>query len=420
MGDGTMSAVGEPAVEVVARIAEQMLARADVLQAEMDAAILEAAPALAADASIAAETRASTRANVLRWVTAMVRHPGEPVSADVPPEALDIARSIVRRGIELGELVTAYRVGQNVAWRRWMETAAAERLDGELLVQVLDLGSSLMFNYVDAVLDGVLAEAARERADLLGGALARRTETVRLILDGAPITERRASQLLGYELDRDQTALVLWVEPAGQAHGALERAAIALAQATGAKRPLTLPAGTTALWAWLGSDGEGPDPAALRAGLEEAEPHVRVTVGPTRHGMTGFRRSHAAAIATQRLVAGNAAGERLTTYEEVEVVALAGQDDEQVAEFVASVLGPLARDGDAALERLRETLRVYLDEGGNGPRAAARLNTHRNTVLARVARAEELLGHGVGERRLALALALELASRLGRRALGRG
>jgi DNA-binding PucR family transcriptional regulator len=77
------------------------------------------------------------------------------------------------------------------------------------------------------------------------------------------------------------------------------------------------------------------------------------------------------------------------------------------------VLGPLAKQGDPAIERLRETLRVYLDEGGNGPRAAKRLNTHRNTELARVARAEELLGRPVGERRLALALALELAARLG-------
>jgi DNA-binding PucR family transcriptional regulator len=419
MCDGTIQRMGDSAAEVVGRIAAHMLAGADELGEEMDAAILEAAPALAADASIAAETRASTHANLQRWVTAMVRRPGEPVSADVPPEALDVARSVVRRGIDLEELMTAYRVGQNVAWRRWMEAAAEEKLDGRLLIEVLDVGSSLMFNYVDAVLDGVLAEAARVREELLGGALARRTETVRLILDGAPLAEQRASRQLGYELDRGQTALVVWVESAGQAHGALERAATALAQAAGAHRPLTLPAGTTALWAWLGTDDAPPDPAALRAALQDAEPHVRATVGPTRHGMTGFRRSHAAAIATQRLVAGNPTGDRLTTYEEVEVVALAGQDAEQTAEFVASVLGPLAKQGDPAVERLRETLRVYLDEGGNGPRAARRLNTHRNTVLARVARAEDLLGHGVGERRLALALALELAARLGASALAR-
>src|SRR3954447_8521888 len=153
----------ELAIDVVGRIAEAMLAGADELQEEMDAAILEAAPALAADASIAAETRASNRANLQRWVTAMVRRPGEPVSSDVPPEALDIARSVVRRGIELEELMTAYRVGQNVAWRRWMDAAAAEDIDGPLLMEVLELGSSLMFNYVDQVLDGVLAEANRER-----------------------------------------------------------------------------------------------------------------------------------------------------------------------------------------------------------------------------------------------------------------
>ena len=42
---------------------------------------------------------------------------------------------------------------------------------------------------------------------------------------------------------------------------------------------------------------------------------------------------------------------------------------------------------------------------------------HRNTVLHRVARAEELLGHPVADRRLALAVALELSHRLGPRAV---
>jgi DNA-binding PucR family transcriptional regulator len=44
---------------------------------------------------------------------------------------------------------------------------------------------------------------------------------------------------------------------------------------------------------------------------------------------------------------------------------------------------------------------------------------HRNTILQRVARANELLGRDIGERRLALALALELAHRLGPRVLVR-
>ena len=165
-------------------------------------------------------------------------------------------------------------------------------------------------------------------------------------------------------------------------------------------------------------DDDDPDPRTLRAALATAEPNVRAVTGPTRGGITGFRRSHAAAIAAQRLVAGGD-GDRMTTHREVEVVALAGQDAEQVAEFVASVLGPLGAPGDPAVARLRETVRVWLDEGEHAPRTAARLNTHRNTVLHRVARAEELIGHPIADRRLAVALALELVARMGARALGR-
>lgn len=403
--------------ELIGEVAAGLLARAGDLGSEMDAAIFEAAPVLAADATIAAETRASTRANLQRWLTAMTRRPGEPVSEDVPPEALDIARSLVRRGIELEALVTAYRRGQNVAWRGWMETAAATVHDARELVDLLDRSSALMFDYVDRVLGRVLAQAQREREELLGGALARRREIVRLILDGAPVERGRAGRQLGYDLARRHTALVLWADPPGSIQGALERTATALAQAAGAHRPLTLPAGTSALWAWLGTDRD-PDERKLRDAMASADGHVRVVVGPTREGMTGFRRSHVAALAAQRLLTGNPQGPRLTTHREVEVVALAAQDEEQAAEFVVSVLGSLAA-GDPGSKRLRETVRVYLEEGGHAPRTAERLAVHRNTVLHRVARAEELLEHPLAERRLAVALALELAHRLGPRALRR-
>jgi DNA-binding PucR family transcriptional regulator len=402
----------------VAAVASQLLDDADAMLEEMNAAIFATSPVLGGDATLEAETIASSRANMLRWLGAMASHPGRPVSEDVPPEALDLARSLVRRGIELDALLHAYRRGQNVAWRRWMEAAAVTVPDGPELIELLDVSSELMFGFVDQVIGGVLAQVQREREELLGGALAHKTATVRLILDGAPVDRERASQGLGYELERRHTAVVLWAEPPGLVQGALERAATALARAAGAGRPLMLPAGTSAMWAWLGSD-EDPDPRALRAAMAGAEPNVRAVTGPTRRGMTGFRRSHAAAIAAQRLVAGGD-GERLTTHREVEVVALAGQDAEQVAEFVSSVLGPLAAAGDPTAVRLRETVRVYLEEGEHGPRTAERLNTHRNTVLHRVARAEELLGHPIADRRLAVALALELTARLGSRALARG
>jgi DNA-binding PucR family transcriptional regulator len=397
--------------ELTAQVAQALLAQGDALADELDAAVFEASPVLARDATIAADTSASNRAHLRRWLGAMARHPGEPVSSDVPPEALDIARSVVRRGVEPEALIHAYRRGQNLSWRRWMETAAATIPDKGELIEVLEDSSAAMFAYTDVMLDSVLAEAQREREELLGGALARRTETVRLILDGAPIDERRASRQLGHELARRHTAIVLWAEPQADVQGALEQAATALAHAAGAHRPLTMPAGTSALWAWIGTDRD-PEPAVLREAITSATPNIRAAVGTTLPGITGFRRSHATALATQDLVAGNRLASRVTTYRDVEIVALAARDRDQTNEFIASTLGPLAAD-DAQAARLRETLRAYLHGGSRAPRAAHRLNTHRNTILHRVARAEELLGHSVEEHRLALALALELAHWLG-------
>jgi DNA-binding PucR family transcriptional regulator len=403
-------------LELLGDVADLLLEQLDELGDEMDAAIVQASPELGADAAIAAEVSASNRANVRRLLTAVARRDGRPPSMDVPPEALDVARTVVRRGIDFGVIFGAYRRGQAVAWQRWL-ACAGRVASGPELVALLEVSSQLIFEYVDVVLGRVLAEAQREREEVLGGALARRTETVRLILDGAPIDRERASERLGYELGRRHTALVLWAEPAGEVQGALETAATLLAGAVGAHRPLLLPAGTSTLWGWLGTDVD-PQHEALRGAIAGAQPNVRAAVGPTRTGITGFRRSHAAALAIHGLLAGHSGGERVALYRELEVTSLAAQDRDRAAEFVAATLGPLAAD-TASAARLRDTLRIYLDEAEHAPRAASRLHAHRNTVLQRVARATDLLGHRPGERRLELALALELAHRLGPRVLAR-
>ncbi len=269
---------------------------------------------------------------------------------------------------------------------------------------------SLAFRYIDQTLGRVLAEAQREREEIIGGALARRTETIRLILDGAPVDPTAASRRLGYELDRCHTAVVVWTESSTATHGALESTALLLAQAAGSGRPLTLPVGTTTLWAWIGTHRE-PEIADLRSSLEPSPADVRAAVGPARRGIEGFRASHEAALTVHRLLLGNPSSGRLASYRELEVTALAAHDPRRAGEFVAATLGPLAEESpDAA--RLRETLRVYLEEAENAPRAAARLYTHRNTVLKRIARATELLGYPPGERRLAVELALELRRHL--------
>src|SRR6516164_2327603 len=93
---------GETAAPAIAGllgdVAELMLADLDQLGGEMDAAVFELAPALRADAAIALEVSASNRANVARVLTVLARRDGRPPPRDVPPEALDVVRTVVRRG----------------------------------------------------------------------------------------------------------------------------------------------------------------------------------------------------------------------------------------------------------------------------------------------------------------------------------
>ncbi|WP_405598069.1 MULTISPECIES: PucR family transcriptional regulator [unclassified Streptomyces] len=396
--------------ELVAVIADRVALEFDETVAEMDAAVIEALPAFGADAAITAELTANHRSLLQRFLS-FARHAESRLPAGVPPAALDGARTIARRGIDLDAIYESSRRAQQAALEHWMACAYEVVGPGPDLIGVTELSLSLVFRYVDQTIRVMLAEAQREREEIIGGALARRTETVRLILDGAPVDSAVASQRVAYPLNRSHTAVVLWAESPDAPHGALESAALVLARAAGARKPLTLPAGTTTLWAWIDTNAE-PSIEDLRSAMARTDDNLRAAVGPTRDGIAGFRASHEAALTVHRLLLGNPDNERLASYRELQVTVLAAQDPRLAAEFVATTLGPLAEEEPTAA-RLRETLRVYLEEAENAPRAAARLFTHRNTVLKRISRATELLGYQPGERRLAVELALELRRRLG-------
>jgi DNA-binding PucR family transcriptional regulator len=394
----------------IGEIAALQLRDVEELADAISTAILESAPVLSDDPALTAEMHASSRANVRRFLSHQVAHPGQAPPPDIPPEALDLARTMVRRGVELGVLANAYRRGQNVAWQRWMQTVV-EVTPPEELPELMSASSTLQFSFVDSILTGLIAQIEQEREALLGGTLARREQTLRLLLDGAPLDQNTASAALGYELGRLHTAFILWGQPGQITPGELEAAATALAHAAGIARPLRFSASASSLWGWLGSDTE-LEIAPLRTAAEAFPGTTRAVIGATRRGTTGFRQSHDDAIATQRLLSTSPQGERFTAYRDVEVITLLASNQERLNQFISETLGPLAAS-NTTMARLRETLRIYLQEADNSAATAARLNTHRNTVLHRVARAQGLLGRPLNARRLALTVALEAAHHLG-------
>ncbi|WAL74648.1 helix-turn-helix domain-containing protein [Kitasatospora sp. YST-16] len=405
-------AVEGPAPEVAAHIratAERMQGTLDELLAEIGRQLAPDTPEVPVDPVMIQEIAASNRDTVERWVHANRLRPGHPVPADLTAQILDVARDMVRRGVDERYLVQGYWRGHNLLWRYWMSAALAEPGPPEVLAAALDLAARSMSRFVDRTLTGVQRHVEHERDQLVGGMPARRMETVNLLLEGAPIPEDRASARLGYDLRGRHLALVLWHAPGTVEQGELESAADTIAEAAGARRPLTVAAGISVLWAWIAVQGE-VDTEALDEALVATGTGVRAAAGLPGTGAAGFRLSHQQALTAQRLAFRMHRPPHLTAYEDVQVVAMAGHEEGQAREFVAVTLGELAE----APPELARTLRVYLQEDCNASRAARRLYTHRNTVLNRIARADALLPRPRPGRGLQIGLALELQHWLGR------
>ena len=223
-----------------------------------------------------------------------------------------------------------------------------------------------------------------EREELTRGTHAERREGVTLILEGAPITRRRAEARLGYALNQSHTAAIVWTdEPDSDTHS-LERAVNALGQVAGT-RPLSVIAGAATRWVWIGG-GKRLTVAHLHSALEQC-PTVRVAVGPTATGIDGFRRSHLNALTTQRMLARMESRQRIVLFTDVQLVAMLTLDPEGADEFITQILG----DFRHAAPELRSAVETFINEQCNASRAAARLYTHRNTLTERLHRAEKLL-----------------------------
>jgi DNA-binding PucR family transcriptional regulator len=356
---------------------------------------------VAGDPALAAATRRTNRDNLLYWAAANIRDPGAPVPANVGPEPIGVARDLVRRG--LGEsTLNAYRTGQNAAWLRWMAIVFELTSDPDELRELLDISARSISLYVDATIAEISAQMTAERDELMRGTHAERREVVALLLDGAPISARSASHRLGYELVQSHRAAAIWSDAADTDLSVLERGAEALADALGAPRPLVVMASAASLWAWIPRGGE-IDRDKLRVTID-ALPGVRIALGSRGSGIEGFRRSHFDAITTQRMLARVGSDARIATFDDVRLASLVTHAGDEANEFVAHTLGELA----TAPAELRGTLLSFLTEGCNASRAAKRLCTHRNTLLRRVARAEELLPRPIERNRIQVAVALEV------------
>ena len=280
-----------------------------------------------------------------------------------------------------------------------------------------------------AVLEQVaplFALALARRHDLAGVEQRLRVETLDALLAGTYADEgqmrARAAQL-GHDLARPHAALVVALDTsaAGGARGSYAELAAGVAEA--------LVAGLEGTWARArGSEVTAllplPDASSPR-GLGELATRAAETVsravgasgatwsaglGEAAVGPAGVRRSHDEARAATQLGLQVLGPRRVARVADLGIyrLLLRLRESGELEDFTRRTLGPLTADprsGDALIE----TLDVFFACNGNLSEAARRLHLHRNSLIYRLGRARELLGHDLEdpETRLALQLALK-------------
>lgn len=410
-----ISASGRAALEA----AVSALPSIDVLTETIRIRLLESWPVFADTPELERELRDTIDCNLRQYFGKVILSDGGDTLV-APAEALTFAISVQHHGIDTAVLIQAYRVGQNIAWSWWMEHLARELSDHALLMEVISRSSQRMFAYVDAVVAEQVRLWEHQRERWSGHLISQRTEAVRRLLEGETSTPQRAAREIGYKLDRQLVAGVLWESPSASLRDApgrmsrLELTAEAIVNAVGGARVLVIPAEPACIWAWFALDADFDVDTLERGVGAQLHDGQGLALSIPGRGLEGFRAGHRQALRAQRFAELSQGARGVVRFDEVETLCVMSEDPELLAEFVARKLGPLAATSSSA-RRLRETLLVWLREGGSASRAAECLRTHKNTVRNRVQRAEELLGRPLEDDRLGLELALTVLQRVGSR-----
>jgi DNA-binding PucR family transcriptional regulator len=326
-----------------------------------------------------------------------------------PPDAIAWAHDLVHRGMPLAALLRSYRLGHAWFEQIFEETASALELEPDVRWRVLASASRRVFTYIDTVCTQLVDDYETEREQWLRGAAAAQAELVQAIVAGEAFDPREAAATLHYDVTAVQLGFIVWRDTRSRAaEPAVSPTSIAkgLAAEFGGWQTLVVPRGEHAAWAWTTGEQLLASPPSRSKILGD---RASVAIGATHAGPDGMFRTHHEARAARRVgeIFGFRAG-KIVRYPAVALAALTTADPAHALTFVVSELGSeLAADTDAML-RLRATIQVYLDERLSPSRTARRLGIHQNTVVYRVRRAEELIGHPIEDRRLELEIALRL------------
>ncbi|MFH9570904.1 PucR family transcriptional regulator [Streptomyces sp. NPDC017454] len=316
-----------------------------------------------------------------------------------------IGATRAEQGLPLDALLHAFRLGGSLVWQRLVEeTSRTAPEDVRLLVHV----AADVWNFVDEHCT-LVADAYRQTEWQIGR---RRENRARLLaaglLDGtsriADLPE--AAQVLGLpEQGRYVVVAVTGVHPAR----------------SDAARAAAVPSGTRVHWhagaeadygiVLVGAGDDGlPEPEEPGAGSAPRAPvpGLRIGVGGAVVGLASVGDGRRLADTALDICPEAGGTVRLADHLPAALVVSSPELGRALAE---KVLGPLLRLEPADREVLLDTLTTWLDCDGSAQRAGERLYCHRNTVLNRLRRCEQLTGRSLARPADVVEMSLALTAR---------
>jgi hypothetical protein len=406
---------GPAVAELMADVAAAVSRRVAAVSGDVYEVILREIPELHDDKPVLALLASSVDSNVGTLLQIM-QHRIDLTAVQAPAAAAEYARRLAQRGTPLTALLRAYRVG-HACFSNWVLTELARQADdAEKISAATMFMSKIVAGYIDQTSEEMVAAYTRERENWLRNRSAARAARIRDLVSGERIDVGAAEATLGYRLRQYHVGLVCWAGDAASPADEITRLEHAISHVAGkagcSGDPVFLPHDESSAWAWLplGIRDTFDAAAASTAGVDD---DIHFAFGDPAKGIEGFRLTHRQAIAAQAVaLAAGSPAPRAVVFGEVAPVAMMLGAPELLRAWVLSTLAGLATD-DEHHARLRDTLLVFLQNGGSYKSTAEQLMLHKNTVQYRIRRAEESLGRPVGQNRHDVELALRACHWLG-------
>ena len=385
--------------ERLAELAPPLLDQLDEMTSRM-VSILERSEGAYAEQGpvVLAELFESGRANLERGVRTLMGDADGGGRA-----ALAAAREVGRRraaqGVPLETVLRAYRLGGQVTWEALRAAARAAEAPGDSDV-LLEVAGSVW--HVNDVQCAALAEAYRTEERRLAGI---DDQARQQVLDGLlggrggdPVFVRTASELLALPLDGRLVCAVAPPDDAG-------------APTLSDPGSQLLKRGVRSVWGWR----SGAQVGVVALGARRL-PDVLGWLGELAAGPVGVSAvvEGAASVGSAWRLADTAARTlphghaRVVSIDDRLPEALLSSSPEITRRLVEQSLGRVLDLPTEEREVLLSTLTAFLDADGSPTRAADQLYCHRNTVMHRLRRIEQVTGRSVADPRARLLWQLAL------------